>query len=59
MKYTVDLTDLECAVADDIIFWCIDEFSHGVNIEGLDTFNPLRVTFNNEQDYMWFKLRWE
>lgn len=57
-KHQVDLSELEWEVADDIIHWCIDEFSHAVTIEGLDTFHPLRVIFSNEKDYMWFKLRW-
>jgi hypothetical protein len=56
VKYTIDVSQLSGEEVTNRLHWCRETL--GVNELRRWNFNDYYFVFEDEQDYMWFKLRW-
>lgn len=56
MKYTVDVSLLTGEKVINMIHWCRETL--GINEARRWNFRDYYFEFEDEQEFMWFKLRW-
>lgn len=58
MTYTVDVSYRNFETITEMEEWCIENLYHGGYYEPRWQYYNNHFVFEDEKEYMWFKLRW-